>query len=464
MMPAEGSPGWADAASWCALLESWGIPADRLPPDRPDRPDVAAGRSLTTLIVPGPILAERLRRSVPEGIAVLVVGDSTRAASRPSDVAFPPSAAELDWRTTEASADEAFAALEAAAPAGLVGVWRWPDGKDAALVVDGDVDHPTGVDPECARYVAPALETARRASFPAYSIFAAAANVDAEPDSFPSAAGYYNHSYTHPYSYWNQEPWEALDEGAIEDEIRRSNDTFRKRLGVEDEGIFRFPHFQLEASERTYDVLERLRYRADSSIGANVSIAGGLQFNPALFAWSERPADAAFARSHPGPEKRRAFLQLPISTDPTDPSFPHGCCSYNTLGGGVRNRTADPSAYEVVLDELLERAVARRNLAHLFIDPPDAGYGRLPGDRPDYASGVERWMRRAVERDDLAILTTSGLATWWLDREAAVGRLRWRADDGRLRVDLDDPPRGTTLALLRPGDSEWTRVVVGDAA
>ena len=79
-----------------------------------------------------------------------------------------------------------------------MGLWRWPDATAAAIVVDGDVDHPTGVDPECARYVAPALETMRRAGFPAYGIYAAAANVEAEPLSFPGGADYYNHSFSHP--------------------------------------------------------------------------------------------------------------------------------------------------------------------------------------------------------------------------------------------------------------------------
>ena len=166
---------------------------------------------------------------------------------------------------------------------------------------------------------------------------------------------------------------------------------------------------------------------------------------------------SAELRENPSDAKRRTFLQLPISTDPTDPGFPHGCCSYNTLGESVRARTAEPEAYETVLQEVLDRAVRRRSLAHLFIDPPDAGYGRLPGDHPDYASAVERWLARAVARDDLAILTTAELATWWSEREAAIARLAWWIDGGRLVVELADPPPGTTLAVRTPG-AGWTYV------
>jgi hypothetical protein len=376
------------------------------------------------------------------------IGVRHGAGDEASMVWFGVPAEALDWRATETVVAAAEAALEAAAPAGLVGIWRWPNAKAAALVVDGDVDHPTGVDPECSRYVAPALETARRARFAAYGIFAAAANVEHEPASFPPASGYYNHSFGHPYSYWDPRPWEALDEAEMEDEIRRSNETFVRRLGRDDEGIFRLPHFQYEGSERTFAVLDRLGYRAESSIGANHAITAGLPFHQAVDPWSEREADAAYARTHP--ERRRAFLQLPISTDPTDPAFVNGCCSYNVLGETVRDRSADPAAYEAVLNEVVERCVARRGLAHLFVDPPDAGYGRLEGDRADYAGAVERWLARCVAREDLAILTTADLATWWLERESALGRLACEITDGGLFARLDDAPAGATLAVLGP--------------
>lgn len=378
----------------------------------------------------------------------VAIGVRHAAGDEASMVWFGVPAEALDWRATEAVVAAAEAVLEAAAPAGLVGIWRWPNAKAAALVVDGDVDHPTGVDPECSRYVAPAIETARRAGFAAYGIFVAAANVEHEPASFPLAAAYYNHSFSHPYSYWDPRPWEALDEAEMEDEIRRSNETFVRRLGCDDEGIFRLPHFQYEGSEQTFAVLERLGYRAESSIGANHAITAGLPFHQAVEPWSERAADAAYARVHP--ERRRAFLQLPISTDPTDPAFVNGCCSYNVLGETVRNRTADPSAYEAVLDEVVERCVARRGLAHLFIDPPDAGYGRLEGDQADYADAVERWLARCVAREDLAIVSTAALATWWLEREAAVGRLTLDTSEEGLVVRLDDAPAGATLAVLPP--------------
>jgi hypothetical protein len=121
----------------------------------------------------------------------------------------------------------------------------------------------------------------------------------------------------------------------------------------------------------------------------------------------------------------------------------------------VRNRTVDPAAYEDVLQRVLDRAVDRRSLAHLFIDPPDAGYGRLPGDTRDYAGAVERWLARATARDDLTIMTTSELATWWSARETAVRRMAVSARAGHLSVTIDDPPPGATLALFHP-ETGWT--------
>ena len=443
VIPPEGSAGWVDGAWWAALLEAWGYPAEHVAP-------ASSVDGFTTLIVPTAAVDDRLAGSLDatEG-ALLLAGARSASADRVTGVRFERSAENLDTDTEEA-ADAALAALREAAPAGLVGAWRWPGGASAALVVDGDVDHPTGVDPECARYVAPALETARRAGFPAYGIFATAAAVDAEPASFPPAPGYYNHSYSHPYSHWNERPWEDLDADEMAEELRRSRDTFRERLGVDDEGVFRLPHFQDERFDRTAVVLEALSYRAESSVGGNRSITGGLPYHPARRPWSGRLADAALARTHPDPAGRRPFLELPITTDPTDPAFPNGCCSYNTLAEGVRNRTADPEAYGRVLDEVLERAVRRESLAHLFIDPPDAGFGRLPGDRPDYASVVERWMRDAVRRSDLAILTTAELTTWWLARGSAICRLDIGDQPGRPVAELDDPPPGLTLEVVPP--------------
>ena len=298
--------------------------------------------------------------------------------------------------------------------------------------------------------MAPALETAARAGFGAYGIFVAAANVDAEPASFAPGPGYYNHSYGHPYSYWDPRRWEELTAREMADELRRADATYRRRLGRDDDRLFRLPHFQLGAAERTYAVLDELGYRAESSVGSNRSVTAGLPYHPAIRVWGDRSADAAYARTHPDPERRHRFLQLPISTDPSDPGFLDGCCSYNVLGGSVRARTADPADYERLLDNVVEAAVARRGLAHLFIDPPDAGYGRLPGDRADYAGAVERWLRRCVARDDLAILTTAGLAGWWLEREAAVRRFSCRLERGALVVDLGGPPAGATLAVLPP--------------
>ena len=437
---------------WSALLHAWGFPFESIGPSDP------VSTAVTTLIVPA-----SLAGSMTTEATVLAVG-----SGRPGDDVFwfERSADALTATTLEDVVDSAARALEAAAPAGLVAIAKWPFGRRAALVVDGDVDHPTGVDPECSRYVAPAIETAKRAGFPAYGIFVAGANVEAEPSSFPSGAEYYNHSFSHPYSHWNDRPWESLDDAEMETEITRCRSAFERELGVEDHAMFRLPHFQLEASDRTYAILDRLGYLADSSIGGNVSVTGGLPFRPALEPWSERSEDAAFARTDPEPGRNRALLQVPISTDPTDPEFPHGCCSYNTLGEGVRNRTADPAAYEDVLQEVVDRAVARGSLAHLFIDPPDAGYGRLPGDRADYAAAVERWMRRAVGRPDLSILSLAGLVSWWMQREAAVERLRWRVEDGRMRITLPEPPSGTTISVLAPvqAGGGWSTVALESEA
>jgi hypothetical protein len=416
-MSPEGSADWRRGAVWSALLEAWGIPSE---PVAPDQPTDGFTTLLTADLLPG----------------------------------------EPGARDTEDLADAAFSVLEREAKGGLVGLWRWPDAKRAALVVDGDVDHPTGVEPECARYVAPAIETARRAGFTRYGIFTAAANVEAEPTSFPAGADYYNHSFSHPYSHWNPDPWESLDDHAMREEITRSDAVFRTHLGRDDHRMFRLPHFQWESWDRSASVLDELGYRAESSVGANRSITGGLPYHPAVQPWSDELADAPLFRTHPDPARRRAFLQLPISTDPTEPGFPNGCCSYNTLGEGVRARTAAPGDYERVLDEVLETAAARRSLGHVFIDPPDAGCGRLKGDERDYAGAVERWLRRAVARTDLAVMTTAELTTWWLAREAAVRRLTVRPTGGRLSIGLGDPPLGSTIALYRP-EHGWIYTPIG---
>ncbi len=456
VLPDDATPGWADAAFWVALLEAWGVPTE------PSSPGDLAPRRWTTVVVPAAAVDGALSAALAalDDASIVLAGspsaDARRLVNRSRVVVFEPSAEALTPATSENTVEAAEEAILEAATGGLVALWRWPEGKDFALVADGDVDHPTGVDPECARYVAPAIETARRAGYSAYGIFAAAANVDAEPASFPPRAEYYNHSYTHPYSHWNPEPWDALDAAGMRRELVRSDNAFRRHLGGGDHRMFRPPHFQLKASDRTYDVLEELGYLADSSIGANVSATGGLPFHPARAPWSARSEDAAYARTHPSPAGRRPFLQLPISTDPTAPDFPHGCCSYNTLGEGVRSRTAEPSAYEDVLQTIVDRAARRRGLAHLFIDPPDAGYGRLPGDVPDYASAIERWLARATARDDVALLSAAELASWWHAREEAVQRISSRVDDEGLIVDVPERPRGAVLAVRAPGaDATW---------
>jgi hypothetical protein len=412
LLPDRSDLGWARAATWCALLDAWGIPFETVT-------DRSADRFSTFL--------------------------------RPEQLPTLPR-----WGTAEDAADEALGVLEDAAVGGLVALARWPDGKRAAFVVDGDVDHPTGVEPECTRYVSPSIETARRAGFGAYGIFATAATVDTEPDAYPGGAEYYNHSFTHPYSYWNEAPWESLSDEEMAEELRRSDATFRQRLGTDDHRIFRLPHFQWEAWDRSAEVLDRLGYLAESSVGGNHAVTGGLPYHPAISAWSEDPSDAPQLRTDPDPAGRRSFLQLPISSDPSDPGFPNGCCSYNTLGEGVRSRTAEPAEYEDVLQRVLDRAVERGSLCHVFIDPPDAGYGRLEGDTRDYADAVERWLARAVAREDLAIMTTAELAGWWLAREVALSRLRISSGDGTAVVELADPPPGAMVSVFRPSEG-WTQ-------
>ncbi len=419
VLPQEHDPSWAAGARWCALLDAWGVPFEPVASETPGR--------FTTLLTP-----EMLPASDGPG------------------------------REDELAAD-ALAVLEAQASAGVVALWRWPHGAAAALVVDGDVDHPTGVDPGCSRYVAPAIETMRRAGYDGYGIFAAGANVAVEPDSFPPGAEYYNHSFSHPYSYWEPAAWASLSDERMAEELERCDATFRARLGTDDHRLFRLPHFQWDAWERSAGVLDRLGYRAESSVGANHAVTGGLPYEQAIEPWGVRPEDAAHLRTHPDPARRHRFLQLPISADPTDRAFPNGCCSYNTLGEGVRSRTAAPEDYEAVLQMVLDRAVDSGGLAHVFIDPPDAGYGRLEGDSKDFAGAVERWLTRAVGRGDLALMSAAGLTDWWGARAEAIGRLRWRLEGDALRVLVDDPPADAVLALYRP-DVGWSIDALDEAA
>src|SRR5262249_61285245 len=94
--------------------------------------------------------------------------------------------------------------------------------------------------------------------------------------------------------------------------------------------------------------------------------------------------------------------------------------------------------------------VCSSDRAHLFIDPPDAGYGRLRHDRVDYAAAVERWLARWGHHPDVAVLTTADLAEWWLMREQVVSDLSWRHENGGPGVGLAGPPHpDPTLGVQR---------------
>jgi hypothetical protein len=75
-------------------------------------------------------------------------------------------------------------------------------------------------------------------------------------------------------------------------------------------------------------------------------------------------------------------------------------------------------------------------------------------------------MRRAVGRSDLSILSLAGLVSWWLEREGALERLRWRVENGRLRISLPDAPAGAALSVLAPAyaGGGWTSVALESEA
>jgi len=159
------------------------------------------------------------------------------------------------------------------------------------------------------------------------------------------------------------------------EEIVRSDETFEDRLGHDDHKMFRLPHFQLEASTRTYAVLDRLGYLADSSIGGT-SPSRAACLPPALEPWSGRPQDSAFARTHPIRPGATGSCRSPSAPTRRTPTSRTVAAPTNCLREACASGTADPHAYEEVLDEVLDTAIRRHGLAHLFIDPPDAGYGR----------------------------------------------------------------------------------------
>ena len=178
---------------------------------------------------------------------------------------------------------------------------------------------------------------------------------------------------------------------------RRCAATFERHLGQGDEGIFRLPHFQLEAAERTYGVLDALGYRRRIVRRGERGPHRRAALPPGPRGVERARGGRSVGAVAPGPAGRFALLQLPLSSDPSDARrSPTGSAPTTRSAKGSVVGMAIPEAYEALLDEVVERAVVRRSLAHVFIDPPDAGYGRLAGDVRDYAGAVERWLRRCM--------------------------------------------------------------------
>ncbi|HAL62257.1 MAG TPA: hypothetical protein DCP08_07635 [Chloroflexi bacterium] len=333
---------------------------------------------------------------------------------------------------------------------GLVNIWYWKDAARSPLVIDGDVDHPPGVDPECTKYVPAAIDTLSQASFDKYGIYVGARNLEEFPSYFPLGhEHYYNHSYSHPYSHWDERPWAALDKEEIADQIRRCNETFLRLLGRNDQGVFRLPHFQLERSTLTFQVLDDLGYVQESSVGSNYTVTAGFPFHPSKEPWAGVDDGESHFKSCLEPDKNFAVLEVPISFDPSAPDFPNGFCSYNTLWEGVRNRTASPDDYLAMIKEVIGREYRRGGLIHIFADPPDVGYGAFEDDEADYSQAVKQGIVYAKSFDDIVFMSPRELVDWWSAREKIEvyeQRITGEVWDVRLRNAVP----GTTLCLKPP--------------
>ena len=333
---------------------------------------------------------------------------------------------------------------------GVASIWYWKDAARSPLVIDGDVDHPPGVDPECARYVPPAIDTLAEVSFDKYGIYVGARNLEEFPACFPpSHRHYYNHSYSHPYSYWDERSWAGLDRDEVGHQIDKCNETFLGLLGQDDQGIFRLPHFQLEESLLTFQVLDELGYLQESSVGSNYTLTAGFPFHPAREPWTGVDDGEVHFKCWSEVYKNFQFLEVPISYDPTCPEFPNGFCSYNTLGESVRNRTASPDGYLAVFKEVVDREYGRGGLIHIFADPPDVGYGVLDGDKANYSRAMQQGIVYAKSFDDIVLMSPRELVDWWLAREK-IEICEQSVTGNVWDVRLKNAIPGTTLCLKPP--------------
>jgi len=333
---------------------------------------------------------------------------------------------------------------------GLAGIWYWKDAARSPLVIDGDVDHPPGVDPECTKYVPAAIATLLEASFDKYGIYVSARNLEEFPSYFPlDHQHYYNHSYSHPYSHWDERPWAGLDKDEITGQIRRCSETFLRFLGQNDQGIFRLPHFQLERSTLTFQVLDDLGYLQESSVGSNYTVTAGFPFHPSKEPWTGIDDGESHFKSWPEPDKNFAVLEVPISFDPSAPDFPNGFCSYNTLREGVRNRTASPDDYLAMIKEVIDREYRRGGLIHIFADPPDVGYGVFQDDKVNYSQAMQQAVAYAASFDDIVSMSPRELGDWWLAREK-VDIYEQCVTGNVWDVRLRNAVPGTTLCLKPP--------------
>lgn len=345
---------------------------------------------------------------------------------------------------------------------GLASIWYWKEAARSPLVIDGDVDHPPGVDPDCTKYVPAAIDTLLEASFDKYGIYVSARNLEEFPSYFPlDHRHYYNHSYSHPYSHWDERPWAEINEAEITRQIRQCNETFVRLLRQDDQGVFRLPHFQLERSTLTFQVLDELGYIQESSVGSNYTVTAGFPFHPSKEAWIGVDDGEAHFKAWPEAEKNFQLLEVPISYDPSCPDFPNGFCSYNTLGEGVRNRTASPDDYLAIIKEVIDREYRRGGLIHIFADPPDVGYGVLEGDQVNYSRAVKQGVAYAKGFDGIVFMSARELVDWWLAREQ-IEICEQSVTGNVWDVRLKNAVPGTTLCLKPPEGKVAREARIGD--